>query len=569
MKLTKTNRNFVVNCRGNIILSGGDTGRYEFNTSDFESPTGLRPRVIFDGGTGLEEILASTATTGSAGGLNEIMTGLNDAKTQINLHMGRGVGVGHAGGPDAANVITAPNATDFDSARVLALEIQTNYAAHLADTTVHGPGTADVVNVLTTDPGYDLKSLTEAFNDIKAMSNAHVVDVTGAPALHDAVGADLITAANATKATAIAGTSADVAAAGWTINQWRGYYCEWLSGPLAGETYLIRGNDGSVDGVNDRLLFNGEWTLDPGTGSNFRIVRQETVIDGGSPVSFAVFGPTVRGAARVQMQNFRTTNGTILTSVNEGGQAVSEAIWSHVIMECQPYQVFPLLVFPQTGSLLWSGTLLLDCSTPDCDPVVGADRLGLSQNADTFVPSSLNQTAIDIYDSVVPFIIFSDCRLTDIQDSAFALAEARGCTGPRPTHTGFGRCRFGDPNVLSPFPALRLESCNTWLAGGIYENADHGIEALKGSQVTILGGMGSNTKSGAYVHGGSSLDLYRSFGTSGIPEIDGNSGTVELTIDGVNPKSTWGAIDGAPVSDPECLAGKYFDDNAPPWWTNF
>jgi hypothetical protein len=81
--------------------------------------------------------------------------------------------------------------------------------------------------------------------------------------------------------------------------------------------------------------------------------------------------------------------------------------------------------------------------------------------------------------------------------------------------------------------------------------------------------MGSNTKSGAYVHGGSSLDLYRSFGAVGIPEIDGNSGTVELTIDGVNPKSTWGAIDGAPVSDPECLAGKYFDDNAPPWQTNF
>jgi hypothetical protein len=262
MKLTKTNRNFVVNCRGNIILSGSDTGRYEFNTSDFESATGLRPRVIFDGGTDLDEVLASTATTGSAGGLNEILALLNDIAAQYTLHLSRGVGVGHPGGADAINVLTATvPATDFDEARALALDLQTQYTAHIADTTPHA--VADVTNVLASDPGYDLKSLTEAANDLKTKYNAHMG--TAAP-FHDAVGADTVTAANATKTVAIAGTSADVAAAGWTINQFRGYYCEWLSGPLAGETYLIRGNDGSADGVNDRLLFNGEWTLDPGTG---------------------------------------------------------------------------------------------------------------------------------------------------------------------------------------------------------------------------------------------------------------------------------------------------------------
>jgi hypothetical protein len=268
------------------------------------------------------------------------------------------------------------------------------------------------------------------------------------------------------------------------------------------------------------------------------------------------------------MQNFRTTNGTILTSVNSGGQAVSEAVWSHIIMECQPFQVMPLLVFPQSGLLLWSGTLLLDCSTPDCDPVVGADRLGLSQNAGTFVPASLSQVGVIANDSVVPFITWTDCRLTDTLDSSFALAEARGCIGARPTHTGFGRCRFGDPNVVTPFPALRLENSHLTLMGGIYENAAHGIEALKGTQATILGGMGSNTNSGVWAHGGSTFDLYRSFGAKGIPEIDGNSGAVELTKDGVNPLKVWSGIDGLPVSDPEVLAGKHFDDNAPPWWDN-
>jgi len=559
-------KRFVINLRSNsanpIVLPDANTGVIDVQSSNVEDVVDSKPLVVVDGGTTLDEVLASTATTGSACGLSEIMTGLNDAKAMLNLHMGRGIGAGHAGGADATNVITAADATDFVTARALADQIDTNYAAHLANAVAHGPGATDVTNVLATDPVYDLKSLTEKFNDIKVKVNAHVVDVTGAPALHDAVGADLITAANATKATAIAGTSLTVAAAGWTVNAFRGYWCEFISGPLAGETYLIRGNSA------DTIWFNGEWTLDPGTGSNFRIVRPETVIDGSFGASFFNFGVQAKGLVMTWLQNFRTTNGVVLYSQCETvGSSIN---YSHIIMENQPFGIFPFAHWPQDAYLEISSALR-DPTTTDCDLVVSPSRCGLSQNVAPVATNFINMAMLSIFDSVLPVLALNQCQGLWIQDSSFGSVDARYSRIGRPTHAGFARCFVGDPNVPSVYPGIVLENGYAWVTGGIFVNCSHAIELKKSGHAVIFGGMGDNTLTGVYCHAGSSIDQYRDYGVNGNCEITGNAGSVELSADGVTEVSKWANLDGLPISTPECCAGKWFDDAAAggqPWWQN-
>jgi hypothetical protein len=563
-KFAEECRRLVINLRGTIVLTGA--GGWDIDTGMVEDADFVRPKVFIDGGPDLTELLAPVACTGSASGLTEIMALLNDLRTQYEAHRQRGVGVGHPGGADAVNVITAPPATDFDTTLALANQLRDVYEAHRVDTTPHG--SADATNAVTANYGFDLKSFTELANDLKAQYNAHMVDVTGAPPIHDAVGADTVTVADATKATAIAGSSVALAAAGWTASQWRGYWCEFTSGPLSGEQYLIRESD------TDTLYFNGEWTLDAVVGSTFRIVRPATVINGAlpfppAPPVFYYIGGAFNGIHDIHVQNLTLTQGALLKTATVGGRSDKcHHYWSHIVNECKPFQIIPWYPFPTSVKLTYYSELF-DCSLPDCDQIVGASRCGVSQgNLAVLLPAVIwGVDWEECYDSALPRIAVVQSRpwCEDSSFGAMHMVSSRGGVPPRLSL----RCRFGGLRLPPPFPAvpilpaLILENSLAAIDGGIFDGGTHGIELKSGGHMSIFGGMGSNQLTGVYAHDKSSVGIYRDAGATANCEITGNAGTVELSEDGVTEVSKWAAIDGLPVSTPDCSASPWFSGMGP------
>jgi len=148
---------------------------------------------VIDLGTSLPGEFGTAAMLLSIGAGNvSVVTLANDLRTQYEAH--RVDLVAHSGA-DAANVVTAPLATDLPSAITLLNDIKAQYEAHrIVSPAVHAA--ADGVNVVTAANATDLASAITLANDVKAQYEAHRI-VT--PAVHIASDVvNVVTAPNAT-----------------------------------------------------------------------------------------------------------------------------------------------------------------------------------------------------------------------------------------------------------------------------------------------------------------------------------------------------------------------------------
>jgi hypothetical protein len=143
------------------------------NASDVLLENGVH--LVFNFGTAHASIdTTNTITTPDATTLSSAITLANMIRTQFNAHDFDAGPVWHFGGP-GTHQITAAVATDLATLRTLCLDIQTKYAAHLADLTEHV--LADTIWSLDSDLTVSATSTLAAViawaNDVKAKYNRH------------------------------------------------------------------------------------------------------------------------------------------------------------------------------------------------------------------------------------------------------------------------------------------------------------------------------------------------------------------------------------------------------------
>mgnify|MGYP000462871966 CR=1 FL=1 len=113
------------------------------------------------------------------------MMGTGDGDTLYSLytaHIALGNGAGHDGGADVTNTLD----TELEDPAELLNDFKTNFNAHCANDTAHG--SADAANVITQDNAVsgDPTSQFLLYNACVEALVAHVPDVSGDPAIHDA-----------------------------------------------------------------------------------------------------------------------------------------------------------------------------------------------------------------------------------------------------------------------------------------------------------------------------------------------------------------------------------------------
>lgn len=96
-----------------------------------------------------------------------------DVKTQYTAHIADATVHNSA---DTTNVVTSPDATDLSSLIALVNELKTDFNAHIADATVHN--SADTTNVVTLPDATDIVSAVALLNAIKSSYEAHRIDTT-------------------------------------------------------------------------------------------------------------------------------------------------------------------------------------------------------------------------------------------------------------------------------------------------------------------------------------------------------------------------------------------------------
>lgn len=555
-KAAKECKAVVFKFRGTNVL----TGEGYLHMSGGEAPGEDGPIVIFDGGTDLQEILAATVSDLNGSGLDEIMPLLNEIKLDYEAHRVLVAGSVH-GGADTENVIESDDASNFDSSLDLANELKEKLNEHFlrTDDSVHG--SEDTNQEVTADFAFDLLSLTILANDLKAQYEAHRVDVSGAPAIHGAADAtNVVATADATKATAKKGAFIGLSTATWTDGEWMGYLVEYVDGPRAGELDAIWWNSPT------EIYLNREQTLDPGAGTTFRIVAPATVIDGGDPFSFATLGGEFSGRVRAHMQGLTFTNGALPDLAGDSAAVLAIA---RTVLECKPFQIFPMFLASKNPSIqltptLWdvSGDLPVEVEDPD--------QIGVTQVGPTFEPFVLNAQGSPFIDSCVFPRSSFDGVSPEIANSALGVIQMRNCSGfGGGSHRTFSKCRTGwyreDGEPATPvYPGTILELSSAQIEGGVHEGGTHAMVLFGGSYAVLRGGHGDNQLTGVYCRDGA-VDLYRGGGASGVPEITGNGGTVDLSEDGVTEVSAWSAIDSVPVSQPGCRASQWFPYVNPEW----
>lgn len=134
--------------------------------------------VAYGPGTSIVSRMNGSAGTVSAllavgAGDLSLVTLANDLKTKYEAHR---VDITAHSGADAANVVTAADASDLPTAITLLNDIRTQYEAHRVVTpAVHIA--ADVVNAVTAPAATDLTSAVTLANDLRTQYEAHRVDL--------------------------------------------------------------------------------------------------------------------------------------------------------------------------------------------------------------------------------------------------------------------------------------------------------------------------------------------------------------------------------------------------------
>lgn len=331
-------------------------------------------------------------------------------------------------------------------------------------------------------------------------------------------------------------TSIGASTAGWTAGAYNGYFVEILTGPAAGQTRMIR-----QDHTTTTITPTRNYSVSPGAGATFRIVKPATRITAASALNFGIVGNDGYGFVRLQRV---TIDDNCYTQIRANFAAV---FLSHVVIDA-----------PNAAAVVING-----CRGSSTQAV------GEKMDPTTFVSDSGNTKpsvglgvrgadGVRVLDSVVRF---SSSYLSHLQ-----ISNSQGAV-----LAGSGVRRITAWNTQSPDQASNpfLASSSGYAATKISGSASDGLLAI-GSELTISGAVdfsdnaghgiqsirslvqfvstrptgSNNAKAGVYARQGTSLLL----AAGQTPTINGNG--IDLAVDSPTIQaSTWAAIiAGTPVA---------------------
>jgi len=391
--------------------------------------------------------------------------------------------------------------------------------------------------------------------------------------LDNGSGGDIVSDINSVDAEGCAHVGLSTAT--WTPKQYRGFWCKFSTGPLAGTRWLVRDNTDT-----ELILLNvgpAAAMTDPGAGAEFHLERPATELTA-APFSFAEFGAYVSGDGAVVLQNVYMTSGAMFGHKCDG---IGSFICSHVIHQGGFATIWPAVVTQSNYIMLFFGDHL-DTSTETPSWVV-SERIGYSQVDNTIGPIGFgpggNYNVIKY--SVIPELLFFDaargrCYASSIELTQITMSRSQASGGNAfaagtwedgdvpGVPTRFGGYRFPWMPTTPVFPDLIMTdqsavSLNKPVMGG----GTWAVE-LVGSCTLVMDQVSGDD----HVDGGVNCQHHSSVADIGAAPstVSGAGGTVELSADGASQISSWADLAALPISTPECCAGTYWPfGNQPPW----
>lgn len=326
-------------------------------------------------------------------------------------------------------------------------------------------------------------------------------------------------------------TSIGLSTAGWVAGAYRGYFVEVLTGPAAGQTRMIR-QDQTATTITPARNFS----VSPGVGATFRIVRPATRITAATAQTFGIVGNL--GFGTVQLQRV-TIDGNCYTQIRNNAASV----WlSHVVLDAA-----------NSAAVVVNG-----CRGG------GVQAVGGKADPITFVADSANtqpSVGIGIRGADGMRVLDSVVRLSS---SYVAHWQMNNSQGSALAGTGLTRITTWDcqaPDAISnPFLASTSGYAPTKISGSagdgllakasslsvsgavdFSDNAGHGIQLVSAFMQCISTrptGTG-NAKAGCYARQCSNILLT----TGQTPTLTGAVGELAVS-DPAAQESTWAAITG-------------------------
>jgi len=328
-------------------------------------------------------------------------------------------------------------------------------------------------------------------------------------------------------------SSIGLTTAGWTIDAYRGYWVEVLTGPAAGQTRQIFSNTATT------LSPIRNFTVSPGPGAQFRIVRPATTIDGALTLGF--LGGQVTAFAFQRLSFGAASYLRVWTSL----QAVTMPIkMSHIVSTSSSYNCFYgngiqshyNIYNPATFVMQSTGPTYCGCS------FIGASTGGFALDCAGY--TLLNAFISDKLNIVGGQRLMIDyaSRITNMVLSGMAGTTAQYQPNIDHSSANFRKSWIGGGTGVG---LLLLDSVIRIKLGDFSTSTSHGIEA-RNSRIQMEGivtGTG-NGGAGVYAHTGSEVTIK----SGAVPTLTGTVGNLAVTSPTVQ-ESTWAAIDaGTPVA---------------------
>jgi hypothetical protein len=330
------------------------------------------------------------------------------------------------------------------------------------------------------------------------------------------------------------------AAAGWVIDAYAGYAVKVTSGVATNDVRLIQSNTATA------LTVTPNFSVDPGSGAKFEIVRPTTTLSSSSLASsLNIKGCSGNGTITVQNLYFSGTKSALVFKENDitGACNVSNVI-------SLSSTTYPVAVYKQSSSFVTGIGISASAFTPVVTNVYGISSLGVGK----VVLQSVLGISLGL--SYLKNLICDSCTIGNPTNGlgslrADSIVLANTCSGTEATDATSSQMvdiSGQRPTFINNLSGVGLKLINSQLkitTGDINSCSSHAIELVRSflEMDGVMRGV-SNTGAGVYAHSGSSVQIKN----GSTPTITGTVGN--CSTDGSTQATTWAAVDsGTPYTD--------------------
>jgi hypothetical protein len=344
----------------------------------------------------------------------------------------------------------------------------------------------------------------------------------------------------------------------WTENEHRAYWCEFKTGTLAGQTFIVDHNDATK-------LYLMNCDTDPGAGAEFVLYQPKTEVTSG-PFWLGedqMLSGVLNGPGELNFNNIHFTGGSTFSMENVQNLSTSQVYCGDCIIKGDA-AFFNFVC--DGGGMISLQAAYYDVTVPT--PVFTQPSVGVSVSVESPVGAVyIYCNGVCILDhALLPLLNVWYCNgafqtfVSSIHATNLLCSKVPGHGGyafgswaswvSKPTRFG-GHRAFGVPTPDRP--AIEMYDSEADFQKSLIVDSTMALRMIASKAVIQEADGTDHTLCGVHADALSAVFLVP--GT--VPTLAGNAGAVELSIDGTTEKSKWAAIAVTPVSDPECVCKEY------------